>query len=118
LLVAWVCLLILPELYRVSNNLSTLGMSVNGSGVIVDVTAPFSSPSQSPAALAGLHPGDRIDMQKMRCFDVTSPLCRSLITVMGYLGELEYTPPPHARFLVGLSLHQLASTRGIALQTA
>jgi hypothetical protein len=83
----------LPELYRVTNNLSTLGMSVNGNGLIVDVTAPFSSPSQSPAALAGLHPGDRIDMQKMRCFDVTSPLCRSLITVMGYLGELEYTRP-------------------------
>lgn len=68
-------------------------MSVNGNGVIVDVTAPFSSPGQSPAALAGLRPGDRIDMRKMRCSYVTSPACRSLITVMGYLGELEYTRP-------------------------
>jgi hypothetical protein len=93
LLAAWVCLLILPEFYRVTGDLSALGLSVNANGVIVDVTAPFSSPSQSPAALAGLRPGDRIDMRKMRCFGVTSPACRSLITVMGYLGELEYTRP-------------------------
>jgi hypothetical protein len=117
LLAVWFCLLVLPELSRVTGNLSSLGMSVNGNGVIVGVTAPFSSRGQSPAALAGLHPGDRVDMQSMRCLDVSAPACRSLITVMGYLGELEYTLPGRAESFSILSGPQ-AVPRNVTLTAA
>jgi len=91
LLACWALALIGPELYRVGNTLSSLGLSVNNNGVIVDVTDPFPSPGQSPAAIAGLMPGDRIDLKKMNCFHPRSAACAAIMPVMGDDGEMGYT---------------------------
>ena len=91
LLTLWSLALYTPEFYRVALPLSSLGLSVNSNGVIQDVVAPFTDAGQSPAAQAGLKPGDRIDLGRMRCTHPGSPICASLLTILSYSGELEYT---------------------------
>jgi hypothetical protein len=91
LLACWALALISPELYRVGNTLFSLGLSVNNNGVIVDVTDPFPSPDQSPAAIAGLVAGDRIDLEKMNCLHPRSAACAAIMPVMGDDGEMGYT---------------------------
>ncbi len=83
----------MPELYRVSYALSSLGLTVDNDGVIVDVTTPFGNPAQSPAAVAGLQVGDKIDFTQMRCLPWDGERCASLISVMGDLGGLGYSLP-------------------------
>jgi hypothetical protein len=92
LLACWAVALIAPELTRLTHPLSSFGLSVNNNGVIVDVTDPFSSPDQSPAAIAGIIPGDRIDLKKMNCRDFGSVACASIIPIMGDNGEVQYAP--------------------------
>ena len=83
----------MPELYRVCYALSSLGLTVDNDGVIVDVTTPFGNPAQSPAAVAGLQVGDKIDYTQMRCLPWDGERCASLISVMGDLGGLGYSLP-------------------------
>jgi hypothetical protein len=82
-----------PELYRVSHALSSLGLTVDNDGVIVDVVAPFENAAESPAAAAGLQVGDRLDFRHMRCLPWEAQSCASLISAMGDLGGLGYTLP-------------------------
>jgi len=86
-------MLSVPELYRVSSALASLGLTVDNNGVVADITAPFQRPAESPAALAGLHPGDRIDFQQMRCIPPNTQACASLISIVGDLGGLGYNLP-------------------------
>ncbi len=56
-------------------------------------------------------------MQKMRCFEVQSSVCGSLITTMGYLGELEYTLPGRSENFAVISGPQ-ARPRTVTLTAA
>lgn len=81
--------MIVPGLQRVFDTLGSLGLSVNNDGVVTDVLAPFPSPAESPAAIAGIVPGDRIDLPAMRCLPPNTPQCESLVTILGGLAGLQ-----------------------------
>ena len=84
-LTLWALAMIVPGFQRVFDSLGSFGLSVNNSGVINDVSGPFQSTAQSPAALAGLVPGDRVDLKAMRCIPVNTPQCASLVSILGGL---------------------------------
>ena len=92
-LAVWALAMILPSFYRVVEPLAAFGLSVDNDGVVLDVIAPFQTAPQSPAATAGLAPGDRIDLNRMHCYAPSSRACADLVTVLGGLGGLQYTLP-------------------------
>lgn len=92
-LAAWGVLMIVPDLYRVFSPLASFGLVADNDGVLVSVAGPFSSQAKSPAVAAGIRPGDRIDLQAMRCIPLDSPRCRSLLSVLGGLGGKQVVLP-------------------------
>ena len=94
-LTAWALAMIVPSLIQVVGSLDAFGLSTDNDGVVTDVVSPFEHANQSPAAQAGLIPGDRIDLQQARCIPPTGEACGSLITVLGGLSGLQYTLPDH-----------------------
>ncbi|HUC17962.1 MAG TPA: hypothetical protein VMA37_09775 [Acetobacteraceae bacterium] len=92
-LTGWALAIILPELYRVAEPLSAFGLSADNDGVIFDVITPFPSERASPAARAGLVPGEQLDLTRMRCIAPMSPACASLVPLLGGLGGLQYAWP-------------------------
>lgn len=85
--------MILPGLYRVVEPFAAFGLSANNDGVIVDVVSPFETASQSPAAMAGIVPGDRIDLSTMQCWVPGGRACANTVVVLGGFGGLQYTLP-------------------------
>jgi hypothetical protein len=79
----WALLMIAPDLIRVVHPLGSLGLSVDNDGVVYDVTFPFAAETASPAWKAGVRPGDRLDLRKMRCVPYDEVTCGSVLTVMG-----------------------------------
>ncbi len=104
-LAAWGLAIILPELTRVVGSLASYGFSADNNGVIFDVVAPFPTASQSPAARAGLVPGDRLDLARMRCTDPTSEACADIVGVLGGFGGLQYARPGGRITLAVLPAH-------------
>jgi hypothetical protein len=92
-LAAWGLLMVVPDLYRVFSSLASFGLVADNDGVILGVAGPFQSPAASPAVAAGLVPGDRIDLQAMRCIPLDSQRCRSLLSVLGGLGGRQVVLP-------------------------
>jgi len=92
-LTLWALANIVPGLYRIFDPLGTFGLSVDEDGVVTDVIDPFASAADSPAAVAGIVPGDRIDLQTMRCIPLSGPQCLSLVTVLGGMGGLQSVMP-------------------------
>lgn len=92
-LTAWALVMIMPALYREVETLASFGISADNDGVIRDVVSPFPAANQSPAALAGLQPGDRIDLQRMRCKAPGSRACANVVAVLGGFGGMQYTLP-------------------------
>jgi len=92
-LTGWALAIILPALYRVAVPLSAFGLSADNDGVIFDVVTPFASARESPAARAGIVPGERLDLGHMRCTAPASPACAGLVVVLGDLGGLQYAWP-------------------------
>jgi hypothetical protein len=88
-LTLWALAMIVPGFQRVFDSLGSFGLSVSNDGVVNDVVAPFQSATESPAALAGIVPGDRIDLKSMRCVPVSTPQCASLVTIMGGLAGVQ-----------------------------
>ena len=88
---AWAMLMIAPDFYRVFVSLGSYGLAADNDGVIIDVQGPFKT--LSPAAANGIVPGDRIDLQAMRCVPLDSPRCRSLLSVLGGLGGRQVVLP-------------------------
>jgi hypothetical protein len=80
-----------PDLLRVAEPLASLGLSPDNNGTITDVRAPFKTREQSPAARAGLIPGDRLDLSRMTCDAPLSANCDSLLAVLGDYGGMQYT---------------------------
>ncbi len=88
-LTLWALAMIVPGFQRVFDSLGSFGLSVNNDGVVTDVVAPFQSPAESPAAIAGIVPGDRIDLRSMRCLPPNTPQCAGIVTVLGGLAGLQ-----------------------------
>ncbi len=106
----------MPELYRVASSLASLGLTVNSDGAIVDVVTPFKTAAQSPAAQAGLQPGDKIDIRQMPCIPPNTKTCSDLLSVMGDLGGLGYNLPDfQARLTI---LPKSGPPRAVTLQAA
>jgi hypothetical protein len=91
LLAIWAVATILPDLYRVVAPLGSLGLSVDNDGLIFDVRHPFDSPQESPAARAGIAPGERLDLRQMHCKNPLSDTCTGTVAVLGDFGGVEYT---------------------------
>jgi GAF domain len=91
ILTVWALAMIAPGLQRVFDSLDSFGLSVDNDGIVTDIVAPFQSPSDSPAAAAGIVPGDRIALQTMRCIPPDTPQCTSLIAILGGLGGMHAT---------------------------
>ena len=81
--------MIVPGLQRVIDSLSSFGLSVDNDGIVTGVLAPFHSAADSPAAAAGIVPGDRVDLKAMRCIPPGTPQCASLVAVLGGLGGMQ-----------------------------
>ncbi len=88
--------MIVPSLLQVIGPFGAVGLSADNDGVLLDVISPFEHPGQSPAAMAGLVPGDHIDLRRMRCTSLGSEACATAVTVLGGLGGLQYTLPGRA----------------------
>jgi hypothetical protein len=89
LLTLWALAMIVPGLQRVIDSLSSFGLSVDNDGIVTGVLAPFHSTAGSPAAAAGIVPGDRLDLEAMRCIPPGTPQCASLVAVLGGLGGMQ-----------------------------
>ena len=91
-LAVWALALILPDLYRVVAPLASLGLSADDNGTITNVRVPFRTLAESPAARAGLVPGDHLDLSQMRCTDPFSRGCADIVAVLGDFGGAGYVP--------------------------
>ena len=91
LLTLWSLGTMLPGLCRIAAPLLSYGLSVDNDGVVLDVVYPFPDGQGSPAARAGLRPGDRIDLHAMRCGAGRPEGCRAIIALLGDFGGIEYT---------------------------
>ncbi len=93
LLAIWALAMIVPSLIQVVTPLAAFGLSSDNNGVLLDVVAPFGQPAESPAARAGLVPGDRIDLHHAQCIAPASAECASIVPVLGGLGGLQFVWP-------------------------
>jgi hypothetical protein len=91
LLAVWALAMIAPDAYRVFGPLGSLGLSADNDGRIFDVQDPFDTLQDSPAARAGIAPGDRLDLRQMHCRNPLSDTCTGTVAVLGDFGGVEYT---------------------------
>lgn len=92
-LTVWGMAMIVPGLQRVFDSVDSFGLTVDNDGVVTDVVSPFRSPAKSPAARAGIAPGDQLDLQAMRCVPPQRSQCKDLVMVLGGLGGLQAVMP-------------------------
>lgn len=86
--------MVLPSFYRLVWPLASFGLTVDNSGVVVDVVGPFHGEmGRSPAETAGVVVGDQLDLQQMNCWTPDSTACASLVTVLGGSGGIQNTLP-------------------------
>ena len=94
LLTVWGLAMVLPSFYRLVWPLASFGLTVDNSGVVVDVVGPFHGEmGRSPAETAGVVIGDQLDLQQMNCWTPHSTACASLVTVLGGSGGIQNTLP-------------------------
>ncbi len=88
-LAAYGLVLITPDFLRVFYPLASFGLTVNADGRIYDVNGPFATKEESPAWAAGLRPGDRLDLEAMRCVPVNTEICATALTLWGGLSYVQ-----------------------------
>ena len=81
----WALTMIIPDLYRLIQPLGSFGFYANNDGLVTDVQGPFPDEAASPAFQAGLRPGDRLDLEQMRCIPVHTLKCASALVALGSL---------------------------------
>ena len=81
----WALAMVVPDLHRLYRPLGSFGFYADNDGVVTDVHGPFLEEKNSPAFEAGVRPGDRLDLEKMRCIPVMTPRCASALGVLGGL---------------------------------
>jgi hypothetical protein len=79
----WALAMVVPDLYRLVRPLGSFGFYANNDGLITDVQGPFSDDASSPAFQAGLRPGDRLDLARMRCIPLDTITCASAMAALG-----------------------------------
>src|SRR5215470_6998057 len=79
----WAMAMIVPDLYRLVQPLGSFGFYSNNDGLITDVRGPFADETSSPAFQAGLRPGDRLDLARMRCIPINTHKCASAMAALG-----------------------------------
>jgi len=89
LVAAWSIAMIVPAFQRIFDELGSLGITVDNDGIVTDVISPFRSAGESPAAISGIVPDDRLDLRAMRCIPVASRQCFSLVAVLGGSGGMQ-----------------------------
>jgi hypothetical protein len=89
-LTLWGLLMIVPDLLRVAQPLGSFGFFANNDGLIYDVAGPFDEESESPAWKAGIRPGDRLDLSRLRCGLEDLATCGYALAA---LGGVEYVLP-------------------------
>jgi hypothetical protein len=89
-LTLWGLAMIVPDLLRVAQPLGSLGFFANNDGLIYDVAGPFVEQADSPAWQAGIRPGDRLDLSRLRCSLKDLATCGYALAA---LGGVEYVLP-------------------------
>jgi hypothetical protein len=79
----WALAMIVPDFARLVQPLGSFGFYANNDGLVTDVRGPFADDAASPAFQAGLRPGDRLDLAKMRCMPVNTDRCASAMAALG-----------------------------------
>ena len=82
-LTLWSLAMVVPDFYRLVHPLGSFGLLVDGDGLVTDVRGPFSEETDSPAWRAGMRPGDRLDLARMRCIPVDTLRCATALAVLG-----------------------------------
>jgi hypothetical protein len=117
LLTLWALAMIVPGLQRVFDSVASFGLSVDNDGVVTDVLTPFRSAAESPAAAAGIVPGDRIDLRAMRCIPLNTPQCASLVALLGGLGGMQ-SALPHRQITLRINPSSGGPPKTVKLQSA
>jgi hypothetical protein len=86
----WGLLMIVPDLLRVAQPLGSFGFYADNDGRIYDVAGPFEQEADSPAWQAGIRPGDRLDLSRLRCSFRDLATCGYALAA---LGGVEYVLP-------------------------
>ena len=89
-LTLWGLVMIVPDLIRVAQPLGSFGFYANNDGLIYDVAGPFDEETESPAWKAGIRPGDRLDLSRLRCSLQDLATCGYALAA---LGGVEYALP-------------------------
>lgn len=95
-LLIWALAMILPDFTRVVRPLGSFGFYADSDGLIYDVAGPFAEPQDSPAWIAGVREGDRLDFSKMRCIPYNRDVCAATISAVG--GNEYVLPATQATF--------------------
>ncbi|HUK07029.1 MAG TPA: hypothetical protein VLX09_04095 [Stellaceae bacterium] len=100
-LTIWALAMVVPDIHRLVRPLGSFGFYSNNDGLITDVQGPFRDKAASPAWIAGLRAGDRLDLAQMRCIPVQTLRCASALAILGGLRLV--TVDRHAELVVASS---------------
>ena len=81
----WALAMVVPDLHRLFRPLGSFGFYADNGGLVTDVHGPFLEEQNSPAFEAGMRPGDRLDLARMRCIPVATNRCASALAALGGL---------------------------------
>jgi hypothetical protein len=90
--------------------LGAIGFVADNDGVIFDLQGPFEYASSSPAAAVNLRKGDRLDLRTMNCWNPDTPVCTSVIAVLGGMGGPQRVAVDKKLTFTVLSSNQSAHT--------
>jgi hypothetical protein len=83
LLTLWGLVMIVPDLVGVVQPLGSFGFYADNDGLIYSVSGPFEDLHSSPAWKAGIRPGDRLDLERLKCRLSDIADCGPALTVLG-----------------------------------
>ncbi|MGE5260875.1 MAG: hypothetical protein ACM3MH_08345 [Actinomycetota bacterium] len=90
LLALWGLAMIVPDLVRVVQPLGSFGFYADNNGLIYSVSGAFEDRQSSPAWNAGLRPGDKLDLERLKCRMTDIADCGPALTI---LGGIEFVLP-------------------------
>ncbi len=93
LLTIWALAMIVPDFLRLAHPLGSFGLHADGDGRVTDARGPFRHAAESPAWRAGIRPGDRLDLARMRCLPPDTLSCATALAVLGQLQLVETGRP-------------------------
>lgn len=111
----WALVVVVPDFYRLSAPLATLGFLADNSGVIYEVNLPATAATPGSAVASGLRENDRIVLAPGACWHPTSARCRNYLAVFGGMGGLTYVLPGT---VITLSVLPVGETKPIDVTVA